>query len=162
MSNNAEKIENEKQTLSKKITNYWKSYDYFTEQASKIGRQLAFSEGAVFWLMYLNMSSNPPKLILSIFYSLLILYFVSDLLQYLYGAFKFKELAVTLRNVKNQNDSDQPDYSYPDDFVKPLNTFYVIKFLILTFSTILLIIMFSLFVNSSSYKNSCVTAIHVQ
>lgn len=148
MNNKTKRAKVEKVNLSDKIDSYWEVYGEYSNKASNIGRQLAFSEGAVFWLMYLNMDTNPPKLILSIFYSVLIIYFISDLVQYLYCAFKFKEKAVTLRNVIKQNKGKKLEYQYPDEFIKPLNTFYIVKFLILSLSTILLIVMFVLFVNN--------------
>ena len=139
-SNEDEKINN----LSSSIKDYEGIYDFYSAEASKIARQLAFSIGAIVWLLY-SSTNCQYKLLISATYITLVLFFISDLTQYLFGAFKFFWLIDTLSNVREQNLDPNLKYEYPFHFIKPLTTLNIIKFIFLGISSILLIIMFAIF-----------------
>lgn len=130
--------------MSSAIAGYEQIYDFYSAEASKIARQLAFSIGAIVWLLY---SSTKPhsKLLVSSTYISLVLFFISDLTHYLVGAFKFFWLIDTLHNVDEQNPTVVLRFQYDNNFIKSLNMLNVIKFIFLGISSILLIIMFSIF-----------------
>lgn len=121
----------------------------YTAEASKISRQLAFAEGAIFWMIY-NLMHNSSKWILVVFYFSLLLFFVFDLLQYLYGANKFeseeeiiKKIQVSNKCIKNIN------YEIGDEIGNNIKKFFNIKLIILCISTLLLGCVFVSFLMST-------------
>lgn len=123
----------------------WDRCDFFSSQASKIGRQLAFAEGVVFWSLYTLMDCKPKILIVS-FYLVLILYFLVDLLQYMYGAYKFEQKALLRKEAKKSN-TRMP--SVGDEIGKNIKMFFTIKLILLTPSFFILIALFTLYIYSS-------------
>lgn len=133
--------------IKEKIEEKMGRYLFYSSEASKIARQLAFTQGAIFWIIYSNMDCNQPKLLLGIFYTVLILFFICDLIQYLHGAYKFEQLAMTLKNIKEKNKL-KLNYEDPDYFVQSIKMFFSIKFIFLSISFLLLIVMFTIFIIS--------------
>ena len=97
--------------------------------------------------MYISISciDNRPQILLVAFYSILITFFIFDLLQYLIGAFKFEEQAEILKSVKKQNSGKELSYNIGGETDKSLNIFNIAKFVFLAISTLLLITMFTIF-----------------
>jgi len=97
--------------------------------------------------LYISISciDNRPQILLVAFYSILITFFIFDLLQYLIGAFKFEKQAEILKSVKKQNSGKELSYNIGDETGKSLNIFYIAKFVFLAISTLLLITMFTIF-----------------
>lgn len=127
------------------LQSLWLRCDFFSGQASKIGRQLAFAEGVVFWSLYTQMDCKPKMLVVA-FYLVLILYFIIDLLQYMYGAYKFEQKAI-LRKESKKNDQKVP--SVGDEIGKNIKMFFTIKLIVLIPSFFILIAMFTLYIYSS-------------
>lgn len=139
--------QNKDGNINSSIKLSWDRYSSYTAEASKIGRQLAFSEGAIFWVLYISIHciNNRPKILLIVFYLILIAFFIFDLLQYLIGALKFEKKAEILKNVKKQNSDKELNYSIGDETGRSLNIFYITKFVFLAIATVLLIVMFTIF-----------------
>ncbi|HAT1771127.1 TPA: hypothetical protein I8034_000464 [Legionella pneumophila] len=130
----------------------------YTAEASKISRQLAFAEGAIFWIIYLLMQ-NGSKWILVSFYFSLVLFFILDLLQYLYGANKFEseEEAIKKIQVLNKGKKDI-NYEIGDEIGNNIKKFFNIKLIMLGISTLFLIILFISFLNTE--KDHVIAKIH--
>jgi hypothetical protein len=138
-----EKIKNH--GLSSKIPWAFERYDFYTKEASKIARQLAFSEGVIFWAIYLIMTNKPRALIIA-FYSALLLFFIFDLIQYLFGAYHFEAQAQMMKKIKKLNPDNQINYEIGDEIGKSIQKFFILKLLCLSISSLILIIMFTLFI----------------
>jgi hypothetical protein len=130
--------------VSLSIKNYGKHIDFYSGEASKIARQLAFAIGAIVWLLY-SETGYQYKPLVSINYISLLLFFIFDIIQYLFGAFKFSQLVYFLENIRKQNSVCSLQYKYSYDFIRSLHTFYIIKFIFIGISSITLIIFFSIF-----------------
>lgn len=123
-------------------------YLFYTIESSKIGRQLAFSEGAIFWVLYISITSIDlkPKNLLIAFYMALIIFFIFDLLQYLIGSVRFDNLAENLKKIHKQNSNKNLNYQIGDEIGKSTRAFFIIKFTFLLISTLLLMAMFVMFI----------------
>jgi len=127
-----------KETTEDKIDKIWKISRTYSAEASKISRQLAFGEGAIFWMFF----REPDKLSNLILIGLvfLVLYFVFDILQYFIGSFINKNLAVTYE--ENKENLNPSDIERPKSLNDPVYLFYYLKFVMLLVASLLLISMF--------------------
>ncbi|HAW6248198.1 hypothetical protein SC699_15410 [Legionella pneumophila serogroup 1] len=130
--------------ISASIKNYEEHIDFYSGEASKIARQLAFAIGAIVWLLY-SETGYQYKPLVTISYIGLILFFIFDIIQYLFGAFKFSQLVYFLNNTRKQNPVGNLQYKYSYGFIRSLHTLYIIKFIFIGISSITLIIFFSIF-----------------
>lgn len=130
-------------------------YKKYTSAASKISRQLAFAEGAIFWIIYLQMQ-NGSKWILVSFYFSLVLFFIFDILQYLYGANKFEseEDAIKKIQVLNKGNKDI-NYEIGDEIGNSIKKFFNTKLFMLGISTLFLIIIFASFLFTEQGSSNC-------
>lgn len=143
-------------TVSNKIDAYWDQYKQSSSEASKIARQTALVEGAVFYVLYLG-SGGTHKVLFCLFYIFLVLSFASDLIQYILTAYKYEQIAETLQTIQKKNPRNKNlVYELPNDFVYSLRVFYHAKLICLGIASITLIIMFVFFlqVNISSIHSS--------
>lgn len=136
--------------ISSSINRYNNNYVELSGTASGIARQLAFAEGAVFWILYSGTSSLSAKLLLCAFLLALLIYFVLDTVQYIYSAQKFAQLSETLTEVRKQNPRPSLSYEYPDYFAKASTTMYTLKFIFLLISSLLLVVMFAIFITNNT------------
>lgn len=130
--------------ISLSIKNYGEHIDFYSGEASKIARQLAFAIGAIVWLLY-SETHYQYKPLITISYIGLILFFIFDIIQYLFGTFKFSQLVYFLENIRKQNSVGSLQYKYSYGFIRSLHTLYIIKFIFIGISSITLIIFFSIF-----------------
>lgn len=115
-----------------------------TKIVSSIARQLAFSEGAVFWLLHHEYGTG-LEILLGIFFSSLILYMIFDFFQYVLIASRFEHLVNFLKSIKKQNETAKIEFIRSDSYTKSSDICYAIKIIFLIISSILLIIMFAFF-----------------
>ena len=89
--------------VQKKIKEYWDQYKTFTDKFSNILRQLAWTEIGVFWIFMYKSNCRPNAIIIGFF--LLVLFFISDSLQYYLGLRDYYVLAKKSEDqrVKNPN-----------------------------------------------------------
>lgn len=71
-------------------------YFEFTKNTSIVARSLAFAEGGVFWLLKDSLKGHGAILWLGLFF--LILFFISDFLQYYRGMVDYKKLLMRMRS----------------------------------------------------------------
>ena len=117
-------------------------YYIFTAEASKIARQLAIMEGAIFWAIYFLISSiYQPKALMIAFYLTLIIFFILDLSQYVYGASKYEAEIHRMKKINTLN----PETPIGDEIGKNITVFYILKLIFLGISTLLLMILCSVF-----------------
>ncbi|MCE0722805.1 hypothetical protein [Legionella resiliens] len=122
----------------------WSRVDFYSTEASKIARQLAFTEGAIFWSLYFTMAVKPKGLVV-LFYIGLILFFLVDLFQYLYGTIKFKQ-KILARNKAKKDNLVVP--SIGDKIGKNIFNIFIIKLILLIQPTITLILIFIVYISS--------------
>ncbi|HAT9492007.1 TPA: hypothetical protein JBD00_12475 [Legionella pneumophila subsp. pneumophila] len=118
--------------ISASIKNYEEHIDFYSGEASKIARQLAFAIGAIVWLLY-SETGYQYKPLVTISYIGLILFFIFDIIQYLFGAFKFSQLVYFLDNTRKQNPVGGLQYKYSYGFIRSLHTLYIINLFLLAF-----------------------------
>ena len=116
---------------------FWDQYRKYSYEASKIGRQLAFGEGAIAWFFYVD-DPNFQGWILTIFI-FLILFFGLDVIQYLVGAYINKKEAKKYEDIIDKISLE--DIKRMKDFNQPIVFIYFLKFTILLISTTLLCLM---------------------
>lgn len=132
-------------TLSK-VDKTLKVYYIFTAEASKIARQLAIMEGAIFWAIYFLISSiYQPKALMIAFYLTLIIFFILDLSQYVYGASKYEAEVHRMKKINTSNPETPVKYEIGDEIGKNIKVFYILKLIFLGISTLLLMILCSVF-----------------
>lgn len=140
--------------LLNKIDFAHERYLFYSSESSKIARQLAFAEGAIFWALYFLMQSGPKALIVT-FYSTLLLFFIFDLVQYVFGGYLFSNQAKVIKKLIKAN-TTTPKYEIGDEVGKSINKFYISKLIFLCISSLLLIIMFVIFLNYQIPLRHCV------
>lgn len=129
-----------------KIDRTLKVYYILTAEASKIARQLAIMEGAVVWAIYFLISSiYQPKALMIAFYLILIIFFILDLLQYVYGASKYEAEVQRMKKINTLNPDTPIKYELGDEIGKNIKIFYILKLIFLGISTLLLLILCSVF-----------------
>lgn len=141
--NNTQDNENHYSDSKKEIGKYLKCARGYTGDASKIARQLAFGEGAIFWI-FVNQSDL--KLLIITGLSFLVLYFIFDIIQYLTGAWQYKNLGRTLKHINKKEDPINPEIiSVPPHLNSPISFCFVAKFLMLTLASFILFIAFAFY-----------------
>jgi Ca2+/Na+ antiporter len=132
-------------TLSK-VDKTLEVYYIFTAEASKIARQLAIMEGAIFWAIYFLISSiYQPRALMIAFYLILIIFFILDLTQYVYGASKYEAEVQRMKKINTLNPETPIKYEIGDEIGKNIKVFYILKLIFLGISTLLLMILCSVF-----------------
>ncbi|HAT2150152.1 TPA: hypothetical protein NHH79_001100 [Legionella pneumophila] len=132
-------------TLSK-VDKTLEVYYVFTAEASKIARQLVIMEGAIFWAIYFLISAiYQPKALMIAFYLTLIIFFILDLLQYVYGAAKYEAEVHRMKKINTLNPETPVKYEIGDEIGKNIKVFYILKLIFLGISTLLLMILCSVF-----------------
>ncbi|AOW57836.1 TPA: hypothetical protein ACPYPK_001038 [Legionella pneumophila] len=150
-----EQKQSKKDKLDAKISFAQDRYKFYTTEASKIARQVAFAEGAIFWALYILMQNGPKSLIIT-FYSILLLFFIFDLIQYVYGAIRFEYEEDAIKKVRASNKKIKGiNYKIGDEIGNSIKTYYLIKLFFLCLATIILIIMFVTFINSNLPAYKC-------
>lgn len=120
------------------IDELWGEYIVNTTILSTVCRQLAFGEGAVCWF-FKNSSGNLPIDIKNILL-FLVLYFISDVLQYLTSTIiywnyaKFYEYKNNKQFLKNEDDITKPEW-----INAPSRAFFILKIFFLGIASFLLI-----------------------
>ncbi|RUR17878.1 hypothetical protein ELY21_10285 [Legionella sp. km535] len=122
-------------------------YSFYTSESSKIARQVAFVEGAIFWTVYWLIECR-PKFLLITFFSILIIFFIIDLVQYLYGAFLSNSDAQTIKKIHQQNPGKDINYNLGDETGKKIEKFFILKMIFLGISVVPLFVMFKLYATS--------------
>ena len=143
-----------KKGILKKIDLAYERYSFYTIEVSKIARQVAFAEGAIFWALYFLMQSGPKPLIIS-FYSVLLLFFIFDLIQYVIGANSFEKEAEFMKKIIKSNNDKSLNYEIGDDVGKGIKKFYILKLVFIGISTLLLIFMFIYFIINNIPMRHC-------
>lgn len=77
--------------FEKNINNCLQASSEYSSTLSSICRQIAFAEGALYWLLYTKFNLHTNYIIIG--YLFLLFYFFSDLFQYLLGYIVFKQKA---------------------------------------------------------------------
>lgn len=123
---------------TEKINQFWRVSRSYSAEASKIARQLAFGEGAVFWFFFTENQIMANFIFLGLLF--LVLYFVLDVLQYIIGAFKNKQLA----NFYEQNESllELKNIGRQEGFNAPMYVCYYSKFFMLLIASLILVSLF--------------------
>lgn len=132
--------EDNKKNIIKTITHCYKEVSDYSARLSSIFRQLAFSEGLLFWFAYEKLSA--PILLLIIGFTLLIIYFILDLVQYFFGLRHFENLATTFNRDYKNNILDLKNYEIK--LPSSLDLFFYFKMVIMCLASIILIFSFVL------------------
>ncbi len=77
--------------LEKNINDCYKASSDYSSTLSSICRQIAFAEGALYWLLFTGFNISSKYIIVGYFF--LLFYFFSDLFQYLFGYIAYKKKA---------------------------------------------------------------------
>jgi hypothetical protein len=111
----------------------------FSSDASKVARQFAFGEGALFWFFFNNDKQLPSIIIVGL--SFLVLYFIFDISQYLIGAWLNKNLGKTYENLNTETSPLDPNQiSRPQGMNDPIYFCYYTKFFMLSSASFLLLV----------------------
>lgn len=122
----------------KKIYNRGNKY---SGDASKIARQLAFGEGAIFWFFFFR----EPRLaiIITIGLLFLVLYFIFDISQYIIATWVNKNLASTYEHLNSKDAPMEPEkIQRPPSMNNPISACYYIKFIMLSLASLIVISIF--------------------
>jgi hypothetical protein len=131
-----------KSKISKKVKSYWKEYETYTSKLSIVCRRLAFAEGAAFWILKPNNEKLPIIIVLGLL--ILVLYFISDTLQYLIGMLGYEELADEAREKLASNPSIKLSDINNSKVNKRIEFFLYLKLIFIFISSIVLIVAFSI------------------
>jgi hypothetical protein len=111
----------------------------FSSDASKVGRQFAFGEGALFWFFFQKNEEIRSMIIIGL--AFLVLYFIFDIFQYLIGSWLNKNLGKTYENLNTEKSPLDPNkISRPENMNNPIYFCYYTKFFMLGSASILLLI----------------------
>lgn len=133
-------IEKSKEKIEASISHSYAETVGYSNELSKICRQLAFAEGALFWFSKQNLGSSITFLIIG--FSILLMYFLFDALQYLAGLLKFQSQAdQKYRDYKVNKIYDEDNYEIPYKF-HLTDLFFYIKLIMIFLSSITLIYAF--------------------
>lgn len=128
--------------LLDKLIDRDRHYQLYTDKLSTSCRQLAFSEGAIFW-MFQQKYGLSNLIITGLFF--LALFFIADTFQYRYGMLDYEKSGDELRKILNEN-TDRKDINYDNNSVinprRRLEKFLTHKFRILTVSSLILALLF--------------------
>jgi hypothetical protein len=91
MDENTNDLQKNKQEIESQISSCYSQVAKYSAHLSNIFRQLAFAEGALFWFSKLHL--NASDLSLMIGFSVLIVYFILDAIQYFVGLVEYERLA---------------------------------------------------------------------
>ncbi|HVE44490.1 MAG TPA: hypothetical protein VNC84_05080 [Gammaproteobacteria bacterium] len=118
-----------------------KHYVVYSDKLSSACRQLAFSEGAVFWIFSQTSYLSTP---IAIGLLVLVLFFCVDMLQYYFGMFDYEYSASRIRKeMKRQEDEDDyKEIKEEDDPNKKLEKCFNWKLVFIGISSVLLIFVF--------------------
>lgn len=78
-----------KKEIEQFINRGYEEIDFYSSQLSKILRQLAFAEGALFW--FCKEKFNSSTFLIGVGFAFLLFYFLFDAKQYLSGLLHFKK-----------------------------------------------------------------------
>jgi hypothetical protein len=135
------KLQTKHEASKVKIKEIYNTGMDFSSDVSKVARQLAFGEGAIFWLFFKEADKLTP--IITIGLSLLVLYFISDLFQYIIAAWLNKNLASFYENLNNKDSPIDPEtIDRPHGMNNPIYACYYIKLVMLSFASLILISLF--------------------
>jgi hypothetical protein len=136
-----------REELEKNINNCYIASSEYSSTLSSICRQIAFAEGALFWLLYTGFSFSSRYIIVG--YLFLLFYFFTDLFQYLFGFIAFKKKAKQNEKYLENKIIIEKFHTISDD-----DLYWVYKalhlkliFIALSSSTIILIFSFLLICN---------------
>lgn len=125
-------------TTRDKIDKIWTRCSRYSSEASKVARQLAFGEGAVFWGFFHDEKNLSLAMAFGMFF--LVLYFVFDIAQYIIGSWLNKNLALTFEQNESTLTPDQ--ITRPPSMNTPMYFCYYLKFFMLAIGSLLLLGLF--------------------
>lgn len=124
--------------LKEKIKECSECYIFYTGESSKVLRQLAFGEGALFWFFTKN--PCPMTNIAHIGLCILVLYFIVDSVQYIIGAIKYKNRGKFYIELREKNKRE--DFEVTNDSVKGTNICFMLKIIVLIAASTFLVSIF--------------------
>ena len=114
-------------------------YFEFTKNTSIVARSLAFAEGGVFWLLKDSLKGHGAILWLGLFF--LILFFISDFLQYYRGMVDYKKLLMRMRSEIDSKTITKKSSSN-EQAKKASDRYFFLKNYFISASSILLMVCF--------------------
>lgn len=124
-----------------KISEVWKTYEFYTEKLTEQGRKLAFAIAAICWFFKTPEITFPEYILYSLLFVVSFLLF--DLLQYLIGALlngvyaRYQEIKMWKQKHTIMGDIEKPAW-----IDKPVVTLFIIKNVILVISGWFLVLEF--------------------
>jgi len=90
-------------------------YNDYTQKSSEIARNLAFSALVLFWVYSEQGTDDDPSQILKLSALLVVFFFITDISQYIIGAFTWREFLYRIEKdlLDNDNDNDDIDFNAP-------------------------------------------------
>ncbi len=135
MSNSSKRTNQDK--IQEKIEFYWDNYKEYSYEASKIARQIAFGEGAIFG--FILAKGMPFSIIIILGLSFLLGYFIFDLFHYFVGSWINRNKAREFQSCHNKGHIKKPsEVSVSENFQWPTITLYYIKLCTLIPATVFL------------------------
>lgn len=133
--------EDENRSVYDEIQKQFREYEVYTEKLSNCIRQLAFAEAAVFWVLSKN-GSNLTDIIVFGFFAI-VLCFMFDVLQYLFGVCDYGDLAKkSEKKYKENKDIDISKIKKHPDVNKRSKLFFNLKIIMIFICSFFLIIQF--------------------
>lgn len=138
----------EDKEIEKNINNCLKASSEYSSILSSICRKIAFAEGALYWLLYKGF--NFPSMYILIGYILLLLYFLTDLSQYLLGYKVYKKKAKDNQKYLKKGIKDEELHSVSDDDLHWVYQTMHIKIIFILISSVIIVSIFATLLLSGS------------
>lgn len=141
--NNQEKVDKD---ITKKIDKLWAEFETYTRIFSNILRQLAFAEGAIFWIFKLEDKNNYFLSVITFFgLMFLVFFFFADAMQYYLGKKDHEGWAQACEDkkkwCKDLSEYEKPLYANKrNEFCFDMKIFFIgISSLILIFEFVMIV-----------------------
>jgi hypothetical protein len=115
----------------------WESYKEYTETLTEVARKLGFAAAAICWLFKANDNTFPPYILIGL--SLVVLFFMCDMLQFLFGAIIIRTWTRSEEKKRwKEQGTIEGDYNKPAWLDYPSYTIWLIKVFCLLSSFLLI------------------------
>lgn len=129
-----------KERTEDKIQKIWARASQYSGEASRVARQLAFGEGAIFWFFFHDKHDLSMPIAAGMFF--LVMYFIFDIAQYIIGSWINKNLA-SIYEEPNKKNLEPNQITRPPTMNNPMYFCYYAKFFMLGIGSLLLLALFT-------------------
>lgn len=129
-------LKTNKKEIEELITSCYLQSSEYSGNLSSILRQLAFAEGALFWFSKINFKS--PDVLLILGFSILIVFFILDAVQYFVGLIQYENLAKTFHHDYKINKIYDPN-KYEMNPPEYIDLFFYLKIIAILIASVILI-----------------------